>query len=358
MKKVVLIINLLVSLGMSAQTNVVKMSAVKSNNYGVTYFLPKTALTIHAEYTKVTTKAAPYYKYAEKYLGITNVITEDQTYYTLDKVTVISKGIPDKNQSYLVEFKSGTTAPFVYLTKDGLICTINADYDTEEVPMVVEGTEKVSKQSLNPQSLYSEDILMAGSTAKMAEITAKQIYRIRESRTDIVTGEATNVPPDGEAMKIVLQQLDSQEKALVSQFTGTTDMEKLTYDMELIPEGDFEKQVVFRFSKYLGVVKSDDLSGVPVYMNLKNGTERENIDPKELEKIKKEKEKAKGIYYNKPGKANVEIFTGNNKVYSGEVQIAQFGDTQVLAPNMFDDKKTPVRVYFYPETGAIKQIIQ
>jgi len=25
---------------------------------------------------------------------------------------------------------------------------------------------------------------------------------------------------------------------------------------------------------------------------------------------------------------------------------------------MFEDKKAPVKVYFYPQTGAIKQIIQ
>ena len=29
-----------------------------------------------------------------------------------------------------------------------------------------------------------------------------------------------------------------------------------------------------------------------------------------------------------------------------------------LAPVMFEDKKAPVKFYFYPETGAIKQIIQ
>ncbi len=359
MKNFILTICFFFSLGISAQTNVVKMSAVKSNNYGVNYFLPKTELIIHAEYTKVTTKTGPYYKYAEKYLGVTNAVTEDKVYYTLEKVTVIPKGIPDKNQSYLVEFKSGTTAPFVYLTQDGLICTINADYEPVEDKSADKPQASASKPAINPQSVYSEELLMAGSTAKMAEIAAKQIYRLRESRTDIITGEAENRPPDGEAMKIVLQQLESQENALTSQFTGTTTTQTLTHDVNLLPEGDLEKQILFRFSKYLGVVKSDDLSGSPVYLNLKNTTEKEvPADPKEAEKIQKEKEKAKGIFYNKPGKAKIEVYFGNNKLYSGDIQIAQFGDTQILAPNIFEDKKAPVKVYFYPETGAVKQIIQ
>ena len=45
-------------------------------------------------------------------------------------------------------------------------------------------------------------------------------------------------------------------------------------------------------------------------------------------------------------------------LYKGEAQITQFGTREGLAPVMFEDKKAPVKVYFYPETGAIKQIIQ
>ena len=45
-------------------------------------------------------------------------------------------------------------------------------------------------------------------------------------------------------------------------------------------------------------------------------------------------------------------------LYKGEAQITQFGTREGLAPIMFEDKKAPVKVYFYPETGAIKQIIQ
>ena len=45
-------------------------------------------------------------------------------------------------------------------------------------------------------------------------------------------------------------------------------------------------------------------------------------------------------------------------LYKGEAQITKFGTREGLAPVMFEDKKAPVKVLFYPETGAIKQIIQ
>ena len=71
---------------------------------------------------------------------------------------------------------------------------------------------KGPQQKVTDASVFSEELLMAGSTAKQAEVAAKQIYRIRESRLNILTGEADNLPPDGEAMKLVIQQLEEQEK--------------------------------------------------------------------------------------------------------------------------------------------------
>ncbi len=85
-------------------------------------------------------------------------------------------------------------------------------------------------------------------------------------------------------------------------------------------------------------------------------TERAPIlDAKEAEKKDKS---LKGIVYNVPGKASIEILMNKKTLYKGEAQITQFGTREGLAPVMFEDKKAPVKVLFYPETGAIKQIIQ
>ena len=62
--------------------------------------------------------------------------------------------------------------------------------------------------------------------------------------------------------------------------------------------------------------------------------------------------------YDIPGKASVTISMNKKTLLKGEVQVTQFGSQEGLAPVMFEDKKAPIKVYFYPETGAIKQIIQ
>ena len=344
---------------LSAQTNVLKMSATKSTDFGITYFLPKTVLTVHVNYSKTTKKAAPFARYAEKYLGIKDqaVVFDDQIFYTLNTIAVGSKGVVDKDAAYLVEFKSKTTSPFVYLTKDGLICTINAEYLPESINnnKITTAHPASDLSTMLSHSVYTEEYLRAGSVTKMAEVAAKQIYKLRESRTDLLTGNAENAPRDGEGMKIVLSNLDAQEKALVELFTGTTSVESFDAEFEEEPHSDINKKVLFRFSKYFGIVDADDLSGNPVYINIKN---LGNPEPQELFDPKRKTKEPQSIVYNVPGKAMVEVLYGINSMYKNTLSIVQFGSKQILAPSLFDDKKVPVKIYFYPETGAIKQIIQ
>lgn len=353
MKNLIIIAALLLGLPLAAQTKVVKKNAVKANNFGITYSLPKTSLIVEAEVTKVTCKAGPYYQYAEKYLAVQDAIAEDAVYYELGKVRLINRGVPDPDNTYIVEFKPGTVAPYAYLTEEGLLCSINTEY----VPAEEKAEKKAvaAKQGAAQNSVLSEELLMAGSTARQAEVAAKQIYRIRESRMDILTGEADNLPPDGEAMKLVIQQLEAQEQTLSHLFTGTTEKTTDLYEVSIIPSDELDKEVIFRFSKQLGIVDADDLGGAPVYMSLIATERAPQLEPKEAEK----KEKSlKGIIYNVPGKAKVEITMGKRTLYKGEAQITQFGTQEGLAPVMFEDKKAPVKISFYPETGAIKQIIQ
>lgn len=355
MKNLFLIAGLLLSMPLMAQTKVVKKNAVKANNFGITYSLPQTSLVVDAEVTKVTCKAGPYYQYAEKYLGVKDAVTEDKVYYELGKITLINKGLPDPDNTYVVEFKSGTVAPYAYLTEDGLLCAINAEYTPAESELDAVKRQKTAPEKVTDASVFSEELLRAGSTAKQAEVAAKQIYRIRESRLNILTGEADNLPPDGEAMKLVIQQLEEQEKALTNLFTGILTKETEHHEVNVTPHDNLDKEVLFRFSNQLGVVDADDLGGVPVYMNLKATERAPLLDAKEAEKKQKS---LKGIVYNVPGKASIEILMNNKTLYKGEAQITQFGTREGLAPVMFEDKKAPVKVYFYPETGAIKQIIQ
>jgi len=362
MKHLIVLAFSLISAGVFAQSSVIKMSATKTSNYGVEYYLPKTVLTVEAKYSKTTEKAGIYAKYAERLLGLDSkkIVQEDGIHYSLDKIDVKSKGIPDRKEGYLIEFKTKTVAPFVCLTEDGLICTVNADY-TPAFPIYEETKSGASaKSGLSVESVFTEEYMRAGSTLKMAEAAARQIFQIRDSRNDLLTGNAENAPRDGEGLKLVLNRLEEQEKALTELFTGYSSTETLEAEYEIEPQGETEKEVLFRFSKYEGLVDGDDLSGSPVYFNIKR-IEEELPQPKteEVKKGKKSKEIEGGIMYNVPAKAEVEVFFGLSSYFKNTFQIVQLGRKQMLAPSLLvEDKKAPIKIYFYPETGAIKQIIQ
>ena len=358
MKYYIGLLAVLLSASITAQTTV-KMSATKANNYGVAYSLPKTAIAITVKYSKKTLKAGEYYKYADRYLSISNPILEDATTYKIQEVTANTQGVVDKNNSYLVEFRSGTTAPYVTLTKDGMICAINEDYTfpkTENTEEVV----SVSAELPNPKSFLSEEILRAGSSVKQAELIAKQIYRLRESRTNILTGEADNMPPDGEAYKLVMQQLEIQEKALTGMFAGTEIVEEgLVKRFVVIPdENNIDNRIIFRFSSKLGVVADDDLAGAPVYLSLtnKNPIDKPILTDKEEKAL--DDKFSKGIIYNIPTKASLEITFNGKALVHKEIDLVQYGTQEVLVGKMFENNKKPVKILFYPEMGAIKQIIE
>ncbi len=354
------VLSLLLVSALPAQ-NTVKISAVKSNDYGVAYTLPKTTIVIKADAVKTTRKAGEFYEYAERYLNIANPITESETEYTVNSIKATTGAVPDKEKSYLVEFKSGTTAPFLTLTKDGLICAINTD--AQFPPADNLGASPVNESTAplpNPNSFLSEETLRAGSKAKQAELISKQIFTLRETRNNILTGEADNMPPDGNAYKLVMERLDLQEKALTSMFTGSETTENIskTYTIPVTIK-DIKNDIIFRFSSKLGFVGTDDMAGAPVTLTLTNkepAGEPPMLSPKD-QKAWDEKF-AKGIIYNIPAKADLEVKFANKTWVDKDVDVVQYGKQEVLIPKMFDDNKLPIKVIFFPEMGAIKQIIQ
>lgn len=348
------LIALLTTQSLVAQKTVRK-EAVKANDYGVTYTLPKTAIELTIEYTKETKTAGEFYIYAERYLNETNPITENGTTYKLEKISATTIGTPDAKNTFLVEFRPNSAMAYVTLTQDGLICAINDDYSfpKEEVKEI---NNSALGGTLNARQFFSEEILRAGSSAKQAELVAKQIYRLRESRNDILTGEADNMPPDGDAYKLVMQQMNEQEKALTALFIGTETTESMQKKIVInVDEEGIDEQVVARFSNKLGVVEPNDLAGEAIYLSLKALQKKEVPMLTEKEIADREKKFAKGIVYNIPAKANLKVEFKGRLFVNKECDVVQFGTQDVLDQKPFGDKNSPMKVVFYPEMGAIKQ---
>ena len=348
---------LIIASSCASAQKTVRVNAIKGNDYGVVYSLPKTSFEITMLIKKSVYNRGDFYHYAQRYLGIDNPVIENRIVYSLENIDIVNKGIPDKENSFMVEFRAKSVEPFVYLREDGLIVSINAEPEQEDkaeltIPEGVAATE-------NPRRYLSQETLMAGSTAKQAELVARQIFDLRRSRSDILAGEAESMPPDGNAYNVVMGEIDRQEKALTELFAGSTEVEYITKTVTVVPEeNSIDKQVIARFSEKLGAVDVDDLAGEPIYFSLTNKTPevKMQLSDRELERL--EKKLTEGIVYNIPGKANLSIEFKNKTVKQIETDVVQFGTKDVLVKRMFDNNREPVKVYFYPELGAIKQLIQ
>ncbi len=97
---------ILSSLMMNAQQTKI-LTADKHNEYGLVYTLPITSLEIEVTAKRTVSKAGPYYQYAKKFIGTDKVIKQDAESWTITDVTVTPYGVPDKDNRYLMQLKSG-----------------------------------------------------------------------------------------------------------------------------------------------------------------------------------------------------------------------------------------------------------
>ena len=345
-KKGILLIGLLAAWNVQAQD--VAHYTPGTLDEGVVYYLPKTQIEIKVTATKVTYTPGELCQYANRYLRLQGISAQPEEHWEIKAVHVNTIGVPDAEKAYSIKVKDKMVTSQVELTEDGIIKAINTKAPEEEKARTEKPIEKVKR--VDPRNFMTEEMLMAGSTNKMAELIAKEIYSIRESKNSLTRGQADYMPQDGAALKIMLNNLEEQEKALTEMFSGYTEQTEKTFTFYVEPGKDIADQVVCRFSKKLGVVKEDNLAGEPVYLSVTNTNSLPQAD---LEA--KAKKKLEGVIYNIPGKGKIVVKALGKTYYSSEQPITQFGETEVLLTNLFN-KKVNTRVIFNPVTGGIAKI--
>lgn len=352
MKKLIIAAGLLMATSAYAQTEVLT-GVTRGKDYGVVYSLPKTQIELEIKANKVNYTPGEFSKYADRYLRLNNVSAEPEVYWELTGVKVKSVGVPNSDATYFVKLKDKTVAPLMELTENGIVKSINVPYSKDNSAKKSTPTTPAQQRNANPREFLTEEILMASSTAKMAELVAKEIYNIRESKNALLRGQADNTPSDGAQLKIMLDNLNQQEDAMTKMFSGIQNKEEKTFTVRLTPDREFNNEVAFRFSKKLGVVANNDLAGTPFYISLKD-LKTVKI-PQDVEDGKKKKKDLEGIAYNVPGQAMVTLTDGKKKLYEGELPVTQFGIIEYLAPVLFN-KNSTIKVYFDPNTGGLLKV--
>lgn len=356
MKKTLITICLsaVVTLGAAAQATQ-KITATKAGDYGLSYTLPVTVVDVTVESETTIKTPGEFYKYAKKYLNVDKVIDRPSEVTVLKSAVISTHGEADPDRRYLMTFKGGV-APFIIVNNENMPLSINSDklFNAEEIELPeAAAAEPTPLETEAARQVVSEEMLQSRSSAKRAELAAAQIYALRQSRTDLITGQADNMPPDGKAMQIVMDNIDAQEAALVAMFCGTTKTYTQVGSFSYVPDKDVRDVIIARISSTEGLVSADDLSGAPVTLSVEI-TERGKFPLNEKgETIAFPKN---GVAYCIPGKADVSIGYDGKTVAEKRIDVAQFGIDYGLNPATFTNKKEPAYVIFNPATGAVVEM--
>ena len=317
---------------------------------GSTYYLPKTVIRVALLVQKDTYHPGELAEYAERYLQeIVN--QEENTFYSIANIQLNSYGVPDPAKQFTAKMDNKHSINKLYKDDNGVLIGVNSQGRKQAALETFTPAPKA--KALNPRDYMSQEILSAGSKEKMAELCAREIYDIRESRNQLTRGEADFMPKDGEQLKTMLQQLETQEKALRQLFEGTTTSDTTEHIITYIPEKEVNKEVLFRFSNKLGMVDADDLSGNPYYITIKalQTVQTSNIDIENNKKVKDDV----GINTNRPGKIRVSLHAGQKRCGEVEMYAAQFGEVEPLSGELFG-KKVTTHVILNPVTGNAETI--
>ena len=329
------------------------------NLEGITYYLPKTALQVVVTAKRTVYEPGEYAAYAERFLRLNDVVQQKEERWQLQTISLSTYGVADTAHAYSIIHDVRTPAPFVRLAPDGRLLAINTEpLELEELeePSVLE----IKEARVDAADFKTRDVLNAGSRLKMAELTANEIYDIRENRSLLVKGQADFMPTDGEQLRLMLETLDKQEGALLQLFKGSSYSEMHTFVLSYIPAKEgVTHDILFRFSDYLGLVAADNLAGEPYYIDvrdLKTLPAVKPIDPNDKKALKKAQQTQQvGLRYLLPGTAEIKVYNVQNVLTTLQVPFSQFGRIEHLGGDLFN-KKMQTSVQLSPTTGGLVKL--
>ena len=193
-----------------------------------------------------------------------------------------------------------------------------------------------------------EEHIVGKTLAEQAQGAAKLIYRIRENRLYLISGEVDKMPADGRAMELAINKLDEMEQQLVELFVGRIEVEKHRKTIVYTPVAT-EKTDLAYFSEQHGFTNA--ANGDPIVMNI-NARRQIKGNPNS---DKKKAPIPSQISYNLPGTANYKVSYLNELSDEADIQVAQFGIDVPLAQDLFESKQQP-HIYFNTQTGNIESI--
>ena len=234
---------------------------------GFYYTLPKTSFKIDVTVTRTTEIKGYYAEYAEKLLGLNNIITANKTHYKLHDVKISSFETPDTSRLFLVELSKNQVKES-YLTKlyskiplqeEEIVFTEEYKNMTTKLPdffknyseltYIEEEDTYMVKQlvdSIVTEIPVNTTKKVTKTVAQKAQEAADFIIQIRKDRYNLTSG-VQEVAYSKEALNLMIDELNSWEKNYLDLFTGITLEDEEHYIIIVTPD-ESGAQTVHLFS--------------------------------------------------------------------------------------------------------------
>jgi len=360
---------------LTAQISVSKIddSFNAGNKDGIVYALPRTLIQVDVIVEQKELLAGPLRNYAEKYLGITNYISQNAFEYSIKGIKLIPVSEPDPEQYYFVseveKTSKETWQTIMTLNGHGMITSVGAvnggqagvanglgnSMSDDEVRAIFSKYADLNLyakvdtivRTINIDTITIEDYTFKTTmTNKPLEVKAREvadmIHRVREGRYNLLTGYQEVNYSEG-ALKFMNEELLKMEEEYLCLFTGAVVKSNLTYSFTFLPtpENSGSSVPIFNFSESNGIAEGNGGGGQAMILIESHGNTSVLASG--------EANSGGGLVYRIPEEAEVKLIYNSNTLAKIHAAISQFGRVASLPAGVSN-------VEFDGETGGLRSI--
>ena len=312
------------------------------------YQMPTTAIKVEVTVTKVREIKGYYADHAEKLLGLTNIISDNRTFYKLKEVRIETKRVPDPKLAFAVEPSSHQLKEQVYAK--ALLKQQNTQNEVFEetyntsataIPDFFRNYANVSYTETEDNFVETKIIngvvtqvpanrtrLVNKTADQKVQEAADRITQIRKDRNSLIAGEQ-EVPYSKEALELMISQLNQSENDYLDLFRGIALEDELHYTFYVIPEKDDSTLPLFNLDQNMGFTTVTSAADANYSLRLSNASNTQHIQKQEL------KSEHKGFRVRHPQAVNIDLMHHGETVHHfGIYQLLQQGEIEALPANL------------------------
>lgn len=310
----------------------------------VVYSLPRTTIVLKVTAEHESYQAGPYAQYAKKYLGV-DVRPASGEFYKIKSIEMVPCIEADPAVSAVVNLQGSKTAAanFLQMSSQGLVALSDAytgkpaqwrfpsvanpdDFLQGAASNIYNATTTLYKTVAGADGMekipVKQEQTVVKSLEKKAEETADMIFKLRQKRIEIITGD-TDATFSGEAMSATLAEIKRLEDEYMSMFVGKSVKDEQTVTFDVVPQA-FPKKlmyIAFRISDQQGLLPANNMQGRPVVLEIVEDAEK--IDPTSVEEAALA---TKGkVAYRQPVTVVVKVMDGQKVLIQTRVPVYQLG---------------------------------